>query len=65
MFRITQDPSSGSYIQYLTKIPDNGSIVQVFYVRSQCYGGIFWPVICVYAALHATYTHITGQNMPP
>jgi hypothetical protein len=29
MFRITQDPSSGSYIQYLTKITDNGSIVQV------------------------------------
>jgi hypothetical protein len=28
MFRITQDPSSGSYIQYLTKITDNGSIVQ-------------------------------------
>jgi hypothetical protein len=29
MFPITQDPSSGSYIQYLTKITDNGSIVQV------------------------------------
>jgi hypothetical protein len=23
MFQITQDPSSGSYIQYLTKIADN------------------------------------------
>jgi hypothetical protein len=29
MFQITQDPSIGSYIQYLTKITDNGSIVQV------------------------------------
>jgi hypothetical protein len=29
MFRITQDPSSGSVKQYLTKIMDNGLIVQV------------------------------------
>jgi hypothetical protein len=29
MFRITQDPSSGSDIQYLAKITDNGSFVQV------------------------------------
>jgi hypothetical protein len=29
MFRITQDPSSGSDKLYLTKITDNGSIVQV------------------------------------
>jgi hypothetical protein len=40
MFRITLDPSSGSYIQYITKITDNGSIVQVCYVRRQCYGDI-------------------------
>jgi hypothetical protein len=42
MFRITQDPSSESYvcIQYLTKITDNGSIVHVCYVRCQCYGGM-------------------------
>jgi hypothetical protein len=40
MFRITQGPSSGSYIQYLTKITDNGSIVQVCYVRCQCYSGM-------------------------
>jgi hypothetical protein len=29
MFRITQDPLSGSDIQYSAKITDNGSIVQV------------------------------------
>jgi hypothetical protein len=29
MFQITQDPSSGSDIQYLAKITNNGSIVQV------------------------------------
>jgi hypothetical protein len=48
MFRITQDPSSGNYIQYLTKITDNDSIVQVCYVRCQCYGGIcrWWWIMC-------------------
>jgi hypothetical protein len=34
---------------------------------SSVFGGIFWPVICVYAApggeVHST--HITGQNMLP
>jgi thiaminase len=29
MFRVTQNPSSGSYIQYVAKITNNGSIVQV------------------------------------
>jgi hypothetical protein len=29
MLRVTQDPSSGSDIQYVAKITDNGSIVQV------------------------------------
>jgi hypothetical protein len=29
MFRIRQDPSSGSYIQYLNKITANGSTVQL------------------------------------
>jgi hypothetical protein len=44
MFRITQDPSSGSYFQYLTTITDNGSIVQAFvtFVAS---------VMAVYAAI--------------
>jgi hypothetical protein len=59
MFRIAQHPSSGSYIQYLTKITDNGSIVQVCYVRCQCYDSIYrhntdnvrnnlhdWTIIC-------------------
>jgi hypothetical protein len=48
MFWIMQDPSSGSYIQYLTKIADNGSIVQVCYMRCQCYAGILhdWTIIC-------------------
>jgi hypothetical protein len=41
MFRDTQDPSSGSYNQYLTKITGNCSIVQACYVRCQCYVGIF------------------------
>jgi hypothetical protein len=34
MFRITQDPTSGSHIQYLTKITDNGSVVLVVCVAS-------------------------------
>jgi thiaminase len=42
MFRTTQVPSSGSYIQYLTKIAANGSIVQV--------------VTCV-ASVMAAYCH--------
>ena len=29
MFRITEDPSSGSLVQYLAKITKNGSIVSV------------------------------------
>ena len=27
MFRITRDPSSGSFIQCLAKLPDDGSLV--------------------------------------
>ena len=48
MFRFTQEPSSGSKLQYLAKITYSiwfdGACP---YECGQYYGGIFGPVVCV------------------
>jgi len=41
MFRITEDPSSGSLVHCLAKNYKNGSIVSVDHGHGQCYGSIF------------------------
>jgi len=41
MFRITEDPSSGSLVQCLVKNYKNGSIVSVWHGQGRCYGSIF------------------------
>jgi hypothetical protein len=48
MFRIMQDPSSGSDIQYLDKITNNGSIVQVL---QMAYAAITLPTSVILAQL--------------
>jgi len=63
MFRITEDPSSGSLVQCLAKNYKNDSIVSVdmdVYLRCvvHCIGSAF-----IYSELHTTHT--TGQNKLP
>ena len=57
MFRITQDPSSGSIVQCLAKNYKNDSIVSVDMEFSVREGSAF-----MYTDLH---TRTTGQNMLP
>jgi len=67
MFRITDDPSSGSLVQCLAKNYSNGSIVcvdmdkvdvTVVYCDLLC--------VCVCAFLHSElHTHTAGHNMLP
>ena len=57
MFRITEDPSSGSLLQYLAKNYKNDSIVSVEMCVVHCKGSAF---LC--SELH---TRTTGHNMLP
>jgi hypothetical protein len=67
MFRITQDPSSGSDKLYLTEIMCNGSNV-LLCARSE-FGGIFWTCgVCVRCVgrrnvhTHHITSHVTDNN---
>jgi hypothetical protein len=53
MFRITQDPSSGSIDPRLIKTTCNGSNSACF-VRCRCFAAYSGPVVCVRAATHTT-----------
>jgi len=55
MFRITEDPSSGSFVQCLAKNYKNDSIVSV---DMDC----TYMTAVIYSKLH---TRTTGQNMLP
>ena len=47
MFRFTQEQSSRSQSQCLAKITSMVPLCMLMYVRCQCYGVIFQPVLCV------------------
>jgi len=68
MFRITEDPSSGSLVQCLAKNYKNGSIVFVDMDKVDAMAAYSDPLcVCVvhcafiYSELH---TRTIGQNMP-
>ena len=50
MFRITKDPSSGSFTQCLAKITVRLYGVR-WHGRSRCYGSIFARGACVYCTV--------------
>ena len=52
MFRITEDPSSGSLVQCLAKNYKNDSIVSVD-MDNRCYGSTFRPVVRVCSLLYS------------
>jgi hypothetical protein len=56
MFRIMQDPSSGSVKLYLNKITDNGSIVQVVVCVQilAAYSDLYW--VCILHWVQHTHT---------
>ena len=70
MFRITEDPSSGSLVQCLAKNYKNDSIVSVDMDIVGVMAAYCDPLcVCVVRCeLHThthTHTHTTGQNMLP
>ena len=61
MFRITQDPSSGSDKLYLTEITYNGSNVLIM-----CVFGVWRHIVdllCVCVRCDATYTHTRFERI--
>ena len=68
MFRITEDPSSGSLVQCLTKNYKNGSIVSVEMDKVGVMAA-FWPVVSVCSSLYmdclriqwTTHTHNVSE----
>ena len=70
MFRITEDPSSGSLVQCLAKNYKNDSIVSVD-MDKVAVMAVYCDLVCVCSSLYRVpsyavkYTHIhtTGQNM--
>ena len=52
MFRITEDPSSGSLVQCLAKNYKNDSIVSVDMDKVGCYGTVYDSSAFIYSELH-------------
>ena len=70
MFRITDDPSSGSLVHCLAKNYENNSVVSVDVDKVGVNGSMFLPVVRVCSSLSAfiyseLHTRTTGQNTPP
>ena len=70
MFRITEDPSSGSLVQCLAKSYKNDSIVSVDIGRVGVMAAYFDRLcacssLYMKAVLFGMHTHTAGQNMLP
>jgi len=67
MFRITEDPSSGSFVQGLATNYKNDSIVSVGMDKIGVMAAYSDPLcVCVCSSRYTVnYTHTHGQNMPP
>jgi len=67
MFRITEDPSSGSLVQCLAKNYSNGSIVSVGMDKVGIMVVYCDPLcVCVCAFLYSElHTHTAGHNILP
>ena len=71
MFRITEDPSSGSFVQCLVKNYKNGSIMSIDMDKVGVMAAYCDPLcVCVvhcierHSEIH-THTHTAGHNMLP
>ena len=64
MFRITEDPSSGSLVQCLAKNYKNGSIVSVDMDKASDMAA-YSDLLCVCVVHCILHTRTTGQNMLP
>jgi len=66
MFRITEDPSSGSLVQCLAKNCKNDSVMSVDMDKVGVMAAYSDP-LCVYSAFlySELHTRTTGQNMLP
>jgi len=63
MFRITEDPSSGSIVQCLAKNYKNDSIVSVDMEKvgfMVAYSDLLW--LCVHKFVDMDLVHVNGQN---
>jgi len=67
MFRITEDPSSGSLVQCLAKNYKNGSIVSVDMDNVGVMAAYSDPLyVCVFPSYYRElHTRTAGQNMLP
>jgi len=66
MFRITEDPSSGSLVQCWAKNYSNGSIVCVGMDKVGVMAAYCDCCVCVCAFLYSElHTHTAGHNMLP
>jgi len=60
MFRITEDPSSGSPVQRLAKKLQEWFYRVHWHGQGMCYGRIFWPVVLVCSSLYMKRIHHQG-----